>query len=306
MSALRTCTLPAALTRRHPYLSAWIPVRSFYSHVQLKPLSRTLAVLKGSLAKAAPSRKLIDLPEKEAPRVWLDYVNLRQCGNDFSPAAVIDLIKTIGVCFIEFDEDPTAYLARTFCALEAFACVKGDVKTGVLVDEVHAMMIKDLLAANPVQVAKAQTRRRKDKDMIDNFIIESVGFEAVDAALTKLSIDSAQATRERALTTMRIIRLKEQGLDAACVPAILELLKGAKALQAIDLRGNKFDEASMHLIASTALECGISLCGLMKRDRSELVQDDRGINAEKGLDLIFAISDCRVGAVAHAAATPAS
>ena len=45
------------------------------------------------------------------------------------------------------------------------------------------MMIKDLLAANPVQVAKAQTRRRKDKDMIDNFIIESVGFEAVDAAL---------------------------------------------------------------------------------------------------------------------------
>ena len=129
----------------------------------------------------------VPVPEKEAPRVWLDYVNLRQCGNDFSPAAVIDLIKTIGVCFIEFDEDPTAYLARTFCALEAFACVKGDVKTGVLVDEVHAMMIKDLLAANPVQVAKAQTRRRKDKDMIDNFIIESVGFEAVDAALTLIT-----------------------------------------------------------------------------------------------------------------------
>ena len=98
------------------------------------------------------------------------------------------------------------------------------------------------------------------------------------------------------------------------VLAILELLKGAKALQALDLRGNKFDEASMHLLASTALECGVSLCGLMKRDRSNIAmdaEDHRPFMAPdgtdySGLDLIFAISDCRVGAAAHAATTQAS
>jgi len=285
------------------------PAHFFYSHVQLKPLHRTLAIIKGSLAKAAPSRKLLDLPEKEAPRVWLDYVNLRQCGNDFKPAAVIDLIKQIGVCFIEFDTNPTAYLGRTFCALEAFAAVKGGVPTAVLIDEVHALMVKDMLEANPVQVAKAQTRRRKDKDMIDAFIVESVGFEAVDAALTKFALDGAQATRERALTTMRVIRLRNLGLDTACVPAILELLKGAKTLQALDLRANQFDEASMHTLASTALASGVSLCGFMKRDRSDIAmlvdQDNREFRADSGppekertdisgLDLIFAISDCRL------------
>ena len=65
------------------------------------------------------------------------------------------------------------------------------------------------------QVAKAQTRRRKDKDMIDAFILESIGFEAVDAALTKFTLENALATRERALTTMRVIRLRDTDLDAA-------------------------------------------------------------------------------------------
>ena len=120
--------------------------------MQLKPVTRTLQVLKNALAKAAPTRKLLELAEGEHPRVWLDYFNLRQCGNDFKPAAVVDLIKQIGVCFIEFDTDPTAYLSRTFCALEAFAAVKGDVKTGVLIDEVHAAMVNQMLEAKPVQV----------------------------------------------------------------------------------------------------------------------------------------------------------
>lgn len=313
--------------------------------MQLKPVKRTLQVLKNALAKAAPTRKLLELAEGEHPRVWLDYFNLRQCGNDFKPAAVVDLIKQIGVCFIEFDTDPTAYLSRTFCALEAFAAVKGDVKTGVIIDEVHAGMVNEMLEAKPVQVracelaarqhgasrdlishahaltptlspqhthaapsphaqvAKAQTRRKKDKDMIDAFIVESVGFEAVDAALTKLAIEGAQAVRERALSTMRIIRLTNCALDASCVPSICELLKGAKTLQALDIRGNRFDEASATTIASTALERTVSLCGYMRRSRSDLVQQSgegpvRFVPEAdcSGVDLIFAISDCRVAA----------
>ena len=141
--------------------------------------------------------------------------------------------------------------------------------------------------------------------MIDAFIVESVGFEAVDAALTKLAIEGAQAVRERALSTMRIIRLTNCALDASCVPSICELLKGAKTLQALDIRGNRFDEASATTIASTALERTVSLCGYMRRDRSNLVQQSGGGEGPvrffpeadcSGVDLIFAISDCRVAA----------
>lgn len=153
-------------------------------------------------------------------------------------------------------------------------------------------------------MAKAQTRRKKDKDLIDGFIVESVGFEAVDAALTKLAIDSAQAVRERALSTMRIIRLSNCALDASCVSSICELLKGAKTLQACDLRGNPFDEASATAIASAALERSVSLCGMMRKSRSDLVQDAQGgpvrffpeVDASIEVDLIFAVSDCRVAA----------
>ena len=72
---------------------------------------------------------------------------------------------------------------------------------------------------------------------------------------------------------------------------------------------------ALALLASTALECGVSLCGLMKRDRSDIAmnvdQDNRPFMAPdgtdySGLELIFAISDCRVGAAAHAATTQAS
>ena len=152
-------------------------------------------------------------------------------------------------------------------------------------------------------MAKAQTRRKKDKDMIDAFIVESVGFEAVDTTLTKLAIDGAQAIRERALSTMRIIRLSNCALDASCVPSICELLKGAKTLQACDLRGNPFDEASATAIASAALERSVSLCGFTKKDRSNMANHPGGENPEffpktdcSGVDCIFAISDCRVAA----------
>ena len=273
------------------------PAHVFYSHVQLKPVRRTLQVIKGALAKSAPTRKLLELAEGEKPRVWLDYFNLRQCGNDFKPAAVVDLIKQIGVCFIEFDTDPTQYLARTFCALEAFAAVKGGVKTGVLVDEIHAIMIKDMLAASPIKVADAQTRRRKDKDMIDAFITESVGFEALDAALTKLALDGAQAICDRAFTTARIFRLDSVGLDASCVPAIVELLKGAKQLQTLSLKGNAFDEPSATAIAAAAREKSVSVCGFTKKELNLEPHEfprDKGFGTKGDIELIFAISDCKV------------
>ena len=273
------------------------PAHVFYSHVQLKPVRRTLQVIKGALAKSAPTRKLLELAEGEKPRVWLDYFNLRQCGNDFKPAAVVDLIKQIGVCFIEFDTDPTQYLARTFCALEAFAAVKGGVKTGVLVDEIHAIMIKDMLVASPIKVADAQTRRRKDKDMIDAFITESVGFEALDAALTKLALDGAQAICDRAFTTARIFRLDSVGLDASCVPAIVELLKGAKQLQTLSLKGNAFDEPSATAIAAAAREKSVSVCGFTKQElylEPHEFPRDRGFGTKGDIELIFAISDCKV------------
>ena len=57
-------------------------------------------------------------------------------------------------------------------------CLAGGVKTGVIVDEVHAIMLPKMFEEMPVKTANAQTRRKKDKDMIDAFIQESVGFEA--------------------------------------------------------------------------------------------------------------------------------
>ena len=57
--------------------------------------------------------------------------------------------------------------------------VKGNVPCAVIVDAAHAVMLPQMLKEKPIKVADAQTRRRKDKDKIDAFITESVGFAPV-------------------------------------------------------------------------------------------------------------------------------
>ena len=86
------------------------------------------------------------------------------------------------------------YLSRTFCALEAFAAVKGGVPTGYIVDVGHALSLPKLLAAKPVRVVDAQTRRKKDKDKIDAFITSTMGFAAVDEAITKVAYQTDDRT----------------------------------------------------------------------------------------------------------------
>ena len=54
---------------------------------------------------------------------WLDYFTLRQCHRDFQPEWVIACIKEIGTVVVILDR---TYLRRSFCILEAFACVVAD------------------------------------------------------------------------------------------------------------------------------------------------------------------------------------
>ena len=109
----RPCSRPecARVARRRRRLACMHG--RFYSHIQLKPVQRTVELIEQGLETY---EELFSAAKKKAgdadgvlPRIWLDYFNLRQCRNDFVPADVLELVSKIGMCLIEWDFDPTAY-----------------------------------------------------------------------------------------------------------------------------------------------------------------------------------------------------
>lgn len=174
---------------------------------------------------------------------------------------MIELIAQIGFTLIELDFDPLAYLGRSFCALEAFATVKGGAQLAVIIDPVRALELPSAFAARPVDVAQAQTRRKKDKLAIDAYIEESVGFAAVNETLTAAALEGARAVAARVLESSRFVDLSATRLGAAHVPSVLELLSSARLLEAVNVCGNVFDEPAALAIVAGAAARRISVCG---------------------------------------------
>ena len=120
--------------------------------------------------------------------IWVDAFCLRQCQNDFTPEEVVALVKHIGATFVNFD-GPTSgslYLTRSFCILETFAAVQSGDKMMTLLPRNGPLRNRGcpLLSTLPnysVDSKNAQTRRQKDKELVDSFIANGVGFEVCNS-----------------------------------------------------------------------------------------------------------------------------
>ena len=129
--------------------------------------------------------------------IWLDLACLRQCVSDFDVAKTRELIKRVGHTLVEviqrmrsehhthaciralvhtrgthatptlthtliphrqLDTDVQQFLARSFCAFEAFCTIEGEAKFLPIVDLVRAKHMKALLDEHPVKIETASTR----------------------------------------------------------------------------------------------------------------------------------------------------
>lgn len=134
---------------------------------------------------------------------------LRQCVSDFVLDRVRDAIVTIGctVLLTEPWQNPFT-LSRTFCAFEVYVTVDAQVAfEAVTPSEELATMLADMRSASDlnekrrsyvrqrsrfegclesvrVHLEHAQARHQKDKDLIDDFIVQGPGFEYTNSIVT--------------------------------------------------------------------------------------------------------------------------
>jgi hypothetical protein len=119
----------------------------------------------------------------------MDYFCLRQCVNDFSVARIIPLVAAIGTLLADID-DHLDYLRRSFCALELFAAVQGGVPILVQTNYSKSQM-EELLTKHPVNAVGAATHWQHEKELVDNYIKQNIGFENFDRKVTNAAIHGA-------------------------------------------------------------------------------------------------------------------
>jgi hypothetical protein len=112
---------------------------------------------------------------------------------DFKVDAIREVIKEIGCTMVEIDTE-LVYLTRSFCVFEVLATVEGGAKLLVAVGEKLSGKAKmeSALLARPVDSAAATSLNTEDKQQIDDFVAASVGFEALNTAITQAFIDGAE------------------------------------------------------------------------------------------------------------------
>lgn len=146
----------------------------FLSHVQSELVETTLGALR----------------PYNYYKFFIDYFALRQCQNDFTLPMVEEAIRTIGDTRVLCDplHAPTV-LKRTFCIFEMYATVAGKSKLGGLLapsaindlGKRDGASLADILESLPAaDVRAAEARRPEDKAMIELYIAEGPGFEAVN------------------------------------------------------------------------------------------------------------------------------
>jgi hypothetical protein len=158
----------------------------FWSHIQQENLLGWGGTL--SSMRAAQQNHMRLLPP-ETMFFWLDYTSLRQCQSDFNISVTVMLIKEIGLLIACVDQQ-LEYTRRSFCVLELFAAV--DSSSQLIC---HSNLLRNdmehSLAKRPIDTARADSRSREDKGVIDSFIVNSVGFEQLDGIVSKALVGGA-------------------------------------------------------------------------------------------------------------------
>lgn len=177
----------------------------FYSHVQSRPVFDFDCGMMGMLQKTfrcgTLPRELDRMKEPYAhaqtPFVWLDTFSLKQCKNDFSVDAVLQLIEEIPYfvveLFLEYDGPDRSkgasksleYATRSFCILEVYGAILAMKRLYSTSNAGHQEEMSFALQKFPVDTASASARRPEDKEKVDKFIVDYVGFNIMDRQFTR-------------------------------------------------------------------------------------------------------------------------
>jgi len=129
--------------------------------------------------------------------VWLDTFSLKQCKNDFSVDAVLQLIEEIPYfvveLFLEFDgphrsegaSKPIEYATRSFCILELYGAVLAGKRIYSTSNAGHKDEMYRTLQKFGVDTSSASARHQEDKEKVDKFIVDYVGFKNMDRQFTR-------------------------------------------------------------------------------------------------------------------------
>jgi hypothetical protein len=164
---------------------------------------------------SAPDLASIQVQKPSGPNTYfVDYFCLRQGlgrlvkKGDTSSFNLIDVeesIDKIGITCVELDPNwgsESAYLRRTFCIFEAFLTCKHKRKLlvcGSAVKDPKDALALAKVAANHeqqqivVDSSTANCRSANDKQMIDSFIIDSVGFRKLHCVVLASIVDGCVA-----------------------------------------------------------------------------------------------------------------
>ena len=161
----------------------------FYSHIQ----SLCAVRCEGTFYNAVLG---CDFFESELPTptyFWMDYFVLRQCHNDFHPDAIGQVIADIGCTMVELDRK-MLYLTRSFCVFELYSAIASNSKVLLNVDASMSGMsnVQNALHNAPIDAAQAASLHDDDKRKIDHYISSSVGFEALNAEITRAVLEGAR------------------------------------------------------------------------------------------------------------------
>jgi len=176
------------------------PAKIFWSHMQAVQVvgtwNSTLFCIAAAMTDPWHSESL---PVSDQRYIWLDYFSLRQAQQDFDLAIICQLIRDIGILAAELDAAHDAlldgasgeharpqvklgkvrYFSRSFCLFEAFAAITCEnVEFIPMTNETSEVLWLRMQHA-PIKSHDAQAKA-KDKQIIDQYITKSIGFDAMD------------------------------------------------------------------------------------------------------------------------------
>lgn len=118
--------------------------------------------------------------------VWLDYVILRQCQNDFDPVQIHSVIGYISNehrgTFAIMDEPSLSYLNRSFCIFEV-ACTREDKLYIHLSESTRGMFLSGSLS---IDSKAAEATNKEHKKLVDLYIhAKHGGFDKFNKSVSK-------------------------------------------------------------------------------------------------------------------------
>jgi len=155
----------------------------FVSHIQAQPLEATLH----------------NVPDDVY--LWLDYITLRQCQDDFVPERVSGVIQYLSKAHdgtrVVLDEPTLSYLTRSFCIFEV-ACTKPGKLCIDMSEDTSNMFLQGAVS---IDAKAATSTSKKHKYLVDGYILGQWGSyrrfnESVSAAFRSAYRSQVEAEEE--------------------------------------------------------------------------------------------------------------